>query len=59
MGFTLRPVVGPELFALAVDRERQWTFAGDEKGRLHLWDENGKRRHTAEPPTPEPLTAEK
>jgi len=42
--------VDSPLFALAVHPERQWTFAGGEDGRLHVWDEKGKRQITLEPP---------
>ncbi|MDX1579754.1 MAG: hypothetical protein R3266_14815, partial [Gemmatimonadota bacterium] len=52
--------VDAPLFALAVHPERQWIFAGDEDGRLHAWDEKGKRRHTLEPAVAsEPATAKK
>ncbi len=42
---------GSPLFALAFDRERRWTFAGGESGKLYAWDENGKLKQTLEPPS--------
>ncbi len=38
------------LFALAVDPESRWTFAGGEDGKLYVWDPNGKLKQTLEPP---------
>lgn len=48
---------GSPLFALALDRESLWTFAGGESGRLYAWDDKGKLAQTLEPPAPKAETA--
>lgn len=45
---------GTPLFALALDRESLWTYAGGEDGKLRVWDDKGKLVQTLEAPAAAP-----